>query len=51
MGHKAVVIIDLDHMDGMSDDPIEFVRRLQMAVLAPRFSCSECDSGHQRAAR
>lgn len=36
MGHKAVVIVDLDHLDRMDQDPAEFVRRLKNSLLAHR---------------
>lgn len=36
MGHKAVTIFDLDHLDNMEKDPAEFVRRLKNAILTHR---------------
>lgn len=36
MGHKAVVIVDMDHLDLMDVNPAEFVRRLKNSVLSHR---------------
>lgn len=36
MGHKAVVIFDHDNLHRMKEDPAEFVRRLEMAILSHR---------------
>lgn len=36
MGHKAVVLFDLDHLDNMEKDPAEFVRRLKHSILSHR---------------
>lgn len=33
MGHKAIAIIDFDHLDRMEKDPAEFVRRFKQALL------------------
>lgn len=38
MGHKSVVIFNHDVLDHMEKDPVEFVRRLQHAMLTHRFS-------------
>lgn len=34
MGHKAIVIFDLDHLDQIDRDPLQFCRRLQDAILS-----------------
>lgn len=36
MGHKAVVIFDFDNLQAMRDDPVEFVRRLDIALATHR---------------
>lgn len=36
MGHKAVVIVDFDHLENMEKDPAEFVRRFKAALLTHR---------------
>ena len=36
MGHKSVVIFDHDNLHQMKQDPAEFVRRLEIAILAHR---------------
>lgn len=36
MGHKAVVLFDLDHLGLMKAEPAEFVRRLELAILSHR---------------
>lgn len=36
MGHKAVVIIDMDHIGLMHKDPVEFCRRLDIAIMTHR---------------
>ena len=36
MGHKAVVLFDFDNLENMRKDPAEFVRRLEIALLAHR---------------
>ena len=36
MGHKSVVIFDHDNLHRMKQDPVEFVRRLEMAILSHR---------------
>jgi hypothetical protein len=36
MGHKAVVIVDFDNLQSMRDDPVEFVRRLDIALATHR---------------
>ena len=36
MGHKAVVIVDFDHLENMEADPAEFVRRFKQALLTHR---------------
>lgn len=36
MGHKAVVVFDLDHLGLMHTDPTEFVRRLELSILTHR---------------
>ena len=36
MGHKAVVVMDLDVLDMIEENPAEFARRLKNAVLTHR---------------
>lgn len=36
MGHKAIAVLDMDHIDLMKKDPAAFVQRLELAMLAHR---------------
>ena len=36
MGHKAVVIVDMDNLDLMDVNPAEFVRRFKNSILSHR---------------
>jgi hypothetical protein len=50
MGHKSVVIFDHDALHKLKEDPEEFIRRLELAILSQRRTGGSVSMGGQTVA-